>query len=61
MALDRLKLVEGKDCFILEACFADTVFNTMGQPFSKVNEVPNECNHLYMIWDDVVYLYSASS
>lgn len=35
----RLKLVEGKDCFILEACFADTVFNTMGQPFSKINEV----------------------
>ena len=31
--------MEGKDCFILEACFADTVFNTMGQPFSKVNEV----------------------
>ena len=35
----RLKLVEGKDCFILEACFADTVFNTMAQPFSKPNEV----------------------
>jgi hypothetical protein len=38
-SLRRLKLVEGKDCFILEACFADTVFNTMGQPFSKPNEV----------------------
>lgn len=37
--LPRLKLVEGKDCFILEACFADTVFNTMAQPFSKPNEV----------------------
>ena len=37
----RIKLVEGKDCFILEACFADTVFNTMGQPFSKPNEVQN--------------------
>ena len=35
----RLKLLEGKDCFILEACFADTVFYTLGQPFSKQNEV----------------------
>ena len=43
----RLKLVEGKDCFILEACFADTVFNTMGQPFSKPNEVRTYCSALY--------------
>ena len=35
----RLKLVEGKDCFILEACFSNTVFSTMAQPFSKPNEV----------------------
>jgi hypothetical protein len=35
----RLKLLEGKDCFILEACFADTVWYTLGQPFSKPNEV----------------------
>ena len=32
-------MLEGKDCFILEACFADSVFYTMGQPFSKANEV----------------------
>jgi hypothetical protein len=35
----RLKLLEGKDSFILEGCFSDTVFNTLAQPFSKVNEV----------------------
>ena len=35
----RLKMLEGKDCFILEACFSDSVFYTMGQPFSKGNEV----------------------
>jgi len=35
----RLKLLEGKDSFILEGCFSDTVFNTLAQPFSKLNEV----------------------
>ena len=35
----RLKLIEGKDAFILESCFMDTVFQTMSQPFSKFNEV----------------------
>ena len=57
--LYRLKLVEGKDCFILEACFADTVFNTMGQPFSKVNEVRNLRDFFLMILSDVLYRYSA--
>jgi hypothetical protein len=35
----RLKFIEGKDSFILEACFADSVFNTMSLPFSRPNEM----------------------
>lgn len=35
----RLKLVEGTDAFILESVFANTVFDTLRLPFSRVNEV----------------------
>lgn len=35
----RLKLIEGKDSFILESCFMGTVFVTMSMPFSKANEI----------------------
>jgi len=35
----RLKLIEGKDSFILESCFLGTVFLTLSMPFSKVNEI----------------------
>ena len=35
----RLKLIDGKDSFILESCFYNTVFFTLQQPFSKVNEI----------------------
>lgn len=35
----RLKMLEGKDCFILEACFSDSVFYTLSSPFSRANEL----------------------
>ena len=35
----RLKFIEGKDAFILEACFSDVAYSTMSQPFSKANEM----------------------
>ena len=35
----RLKLIEGKDAFILEACFKDTIWQTLTLPFSKPNEI----------------------
>lgn len=34
----RLKLLDGKDAFILEPCFANSIWRTLSQPFSKVNE-----------------------
>jgi hypothetical protein len=34
-----LKLIEGSDSFILESCFAQTVFETLNEPFSRPNEV----------------------
>ena len=39
MQFVRLKSVEGKDAFILEACFANTVWDQLSMPFSKGNEV----------------------
>jgi hypothetical protein len=50
----RLKLLEGKDSFILEGCFSDTVFNTLAQPFSKVNEV---CMYIYVYIYIYIYIY----
>lgn len=35
----RLKHIEGKDSFILEACFNNIVWSTMALPFSKPNEM----------------------
>lgn len=35
----RLKLISGKDSFILEGCFSNTVFSTMTLPFSRNNEI----------------------
>lgn len=35
----RLKFIEGTDAFILEGCFANTVYSTMELPFSKINEL----------------------
>lgn len=35
----RLKLISGKDSFILEPCFSNTVFETLSAPFSKPNEL----------------------
>lgn len=35
----RLKFIKGQDAFILEACFANTVFYTLDEPFSKGNEM----------------------
>lgn len=35
----RLKLITGKDAFILESIFSPTVFDTLDLPFSQVNEV----------------------
>ena len=35
----RLKCIEGQDAFILEACFMNTVWDTLSLPFSKMNEV----------------------
>lgn len=35
----RLKLIDGKDSFILESCFYNTVYFTLQQPFSKINEI----------------------
>ena len=35
----RLKLIEGKDAFILEACFQDTIWQILTLPFSKPNEI----------------------
>ena len=35
----RLKFIEGKDSFILEACFSSTVWYQLSLPFSKVNEL----------------------
>ena len=35
----RLKFIEGPDSFILEACFANSVFDTLRLPFSKENEL----------------------
>lgn len=37
--MDRLKLIRGKDSFILESVFAKTVFETLSLPFSKPNEI----------------------
>ena len=54
--LSRLKLVEGKDCFILEACFADTVFNTMAQPFSKPNEVRTVRTQHFILCVQIMWL-----
>ena len=34
----RLKLIAGKDSFILEPCFMNTVFQTLNLEFSKENE-----------------------
>lgn len=48
----RLKFIEGKDAFILEACFSDTVWNSLGLPFSRPNELRvfaylrSECEHM---------------
>ena len=39
MRFARLKSIEGRDSFILEACFANTVWDQMSMPFSKNNEV----------------------
>jgi hypothetical protein len=38
-ALNRLKFIEGADSFILEACFASTVYETLSLAFSKANEL----------------------
>lgn len=35
----RLKAIEGKDAFILEACFANIVWDQMSLPFSRPNEI----------------------
>ena len=35
----RLKLIRGKDAFILESVLAKTVFETLSLPFSKPNEI----------------------
>mmetsp|Transcript_12940 Transcript_12940/g.19464 ORF Transcript_12940/g.19464 Transcript_12940/m.19464 type:complete len:477 (-) Transcript_12940:22-1452(-) len=35
----RLKLISGKDSFILESCFMSVVFRTLESPFSKANEL----------------------
>jgi len=35
----RMKLIDGKDSFILESVFSMTSFSTMSAPFSKVNEM----------------------
>ena len=35
----RLKFMEGKDSFILEACFSNTVWYQLSLPFSKGNEI----------------------
>lgn len=35
----RLKLITGKDAFILESIFSPTVFDTLALPFSQANEV----------------------
>lgn len=35
----RLKLISGKDSFILEPCFMNTVMYTLDAPFSKPNEI----------------------
>lgn len=35
----RLKFIEGKDSFILESCFSNTVWYQLSLPFSKVNEL----------------------
>lgn len=35
----RLKLIDGRDSFILESCFSRTVFETLAEPFSKDNEI----------------------
>lgn len=35
----RLKFIEGKDAFILEACLSGTAWEQLSQPFSKGNEV----------------------
>lgn len=32
-------MISGQDAFILEACFAGTVFHTLNMPFSKSNEL----------------------
>ena len=34
-----MKLISGRDSFILESCFSRTVFETLTQPFSKDNEI----------------------
>ena len=39
MQFSRLKSIEGKDAFILEACFANTVWDQLSMPFSKNNEI----------------------
>ena len=39
MQFARLKSIEGKDAFILEACFANTVWDQLSMPFSKANEM----------------------
>eukprot|EP01035_Chromulina_nebulosa_P019551 gene19551-25450_t len=35
----RLKFIQGTDAYILESCFSQTVYDTLNQPFSKVNEI----------------------
>jgi hypothetical protein len=35
----RLKFIEGKDSFILESCFSNTVWYQLSLPFSKANEI----------------------
>ena len=35
----RLKSIEGKDAFILEACFSNTIWDTLREPFSRPNEI----------------------
>jgi len=35
----RLKFIEGKDSFILESCFSNTVWYQLSLPFSKINEL----------------------
>ena len=39
MQFSRLKCIESRDAFILEACFSNTVWDTLSFPFSKQNEI----------------------